>query len=107
MRRAWIEMSDKQTENSIDGQVALHAESVDRNFAACCMAFANTVALHAESVDRNWYISPMKVSKSVALHAESVDRKNQINHVVWLHLLVALHAESVDRNICILGRSYL
>ena len=37
------------------------------------------VALHAESVDRNFYIVQLINSFSVALHAESVDR----NSVPW------------------------
>ena len=78
------------------------------------------VALHAESVDRNYWLSPKHVAYNVALHAESVDRNlyvNSCNTIIckslsmrraWIeipvHMIglpdhtVALHAESVDRN---------
>ena len=53
MRRAWIEISTLQYINE-DLLVALHAESVDRNFQLFFVYYTvYTVALHAESVDRN------------------------------------------------------
>ena len=56
MRRAWIEMLVHMLARKTL-LVALHAESVDRNYNAAPAGSNGTVALHAESVDRNLYIT--------------------------------------------------
>ena len=54
MRRAWIEMDGSHPAIVVDGNVALHAEGVDRNLAhTCARESIVQVALHAEGVDRN------------------------------------------------------
>ena len=62
MRRAWIEIYSWLHGGNIN-QVALHAESVDRNFSKISFRFVCPVALHAESVDRN---------AAVALHQPQI-----------------------------------
>ena len=52
MRRAWIEMINKIACKK-NVEVALHAESVDRNSNSRFTSLLLRVALHAESVDRN------------------------------------------------------
>ena len=53
MRRAWIEILPSGKER-LYRQVALHAESVDRNVSKSSNIINSSVALHAESVDRNF-----------------------------------------------------
>ena len=52
-RRAWIEIVDWQTQ-TLDYNVALLAEGVDRNGDVVGGRFAGLVALLAEGVDRNY-----------------------------------------------------
>ena len=99
MRRAWIEICDVYAVTYQANNVALHAESVDRNLLRKKhFIFRIKVALHAESVDRNVDGDLLLPQNMVALHAESVDRN--FNSVICQAVCcqVALHAESVDRN---------
>ena len=78
--------------------VALHAESVDRNV----LTRIKLIRLYGSlSMRRAWIeiknVFPSQAAGTVALHAESVDR-NPLQYILAYKSIVALHAESVDRN---------
>ena len=83
---------------TVDINVALPAEGVDRNKLVKFVIKRCHVALPAEGVDRNrvWMLPVTRIK--VALPAEGVDRNYRLNPVTLLKHKVALPAEGVDRN---------